>query len=267
MEYHHHHNPHHAVQFSGNSGPHHHHSGLSLPDAPTSSEKALMWSNTQYMTESGYSTQAPSISSIDAFLNNDQMDTTINNNPMDTNVVHMPSNVQSQQQPNAEWTSLQPATQQYNKQVHPQQQQFYQQPPAQQPTPQTVQQAPVETQQTDKSDDNNAVANWINYQDNSEMAFKAIPDLLKLLIDEDLVVVQQAAILLNQMSRTEGPRLALIQTPNAVKCLVDCLITTADLETARSLVGALYGVSTQKPLGVNAIAESKALEPLVKMLR
>lgn len=258
MEYHQHNHHQHHAQFNHN-GPH----GLSLPDSSTSSsEKALMWSNTQYMTESGYSTQAPSISSIDAFLNNDQMDTTINNNQMETGVNLQQVQVQPPQQQQQQAPAPQQApTSEWNlQQQQQQQQQFYQ--------PATVikQETTTTAAAAEASDDNNAVANWINYQDNSEMALKAIPELLKLLIDEDLVVVQQAAILLNQMSRTEAPRLALIQTPHAVKCLVDCLITTADLETARSLVGALYGVSTQKPLGVNAIAESKALEPLVKML-
>jgi len=106
----------------------------------------------------------------------------------------------------------------------------------------------------------------MNYQDNSEMALKAIPELLKLITDEDLIVVQQAAILFNQMSRNEGPRMALIQTSNAVQCLVNCLNTTADIETARSLVGTLYSVSTQKPAGVQAIINSNALNTLVKML-
>ncbi|RNA01032.1 catenin beta-1 [Brachionus plicatilis] len=187
----------------------------SLPDATQSSEKALMWSHTQYMTESGYSTQAPSISSMDSYMNTDSQKTDAT----------APQPVQQQQVAAAE--SVQP-------------------PPEQ--------------------EEDNAVANWINYQDNSEMALKAIPDLLKLLIDEDLVVVQQAAILLNQMARMEGPRQALIQTSNAVQCLVDCLNTTADLETARSLVGALYGISTQKQSGTQAIVNSKALQPLVKML-
>ncbi len=116
------------------------------------------------------------------------------------------------------------------------------------------------------SDNDNAIADWINYQDNSEMAIKAIPDLLKLLVDEDLVVVQQAAILLNQMSRMEVPRMGLIQNGNAIQCLVDCLNMTADIETARNLVGALYGISAQKPLGVQAIGNSKALQPLIKIL-
>jgi len=228
---------HHQQHQMQNSG------GLNLPDASSSSEKALMWSATQYGMESGYSTMAPSISSIDAFLNNEQMDSTISN--MD----HQSSTAAST---SATLTSASmPA----------------EAPPQPQPTVQ--QQIPIQQESgaaASADDENNAVANWINYQDNSEMALKAIPDLLKLLIDEDLVVVQQAAILLNQMSRIEGPRLGLIQTTNAVQCLVDCLNTTADLETARSLVGTLYGVSTQKPSGTQAIINSKALQPLVKML-
>lgn len=224
------------------------HHGLSLPSdssSATSSEKALMWSNTQYMTESGYSTQAPSISSIDAFLNNEQMDNTISN--MDTNA-SVSSSVPATVMPSvpSDW----------HKETIPVQQQ---QPPV--PVVAAVQ------QQQQEDDNDNAVANWMNYQDNSEMALKAIPELLKLITDEDLIVVQQAAILFNQMSRNEGPRMALIQTNNAVQCLVDCLNTTADLETARSLVGTLYSVSTQKPAGVQAIINSKALATLVKMLK
>jgi len=208
---------------------------LNLPDASSSSEKALMWSTTQYGMESGYSTMAPSISSIDAFLNNEQMDSTM------STMEHQASTAST-----ANTTTNATATSN--------------------PT-EVAQTQPVVAETASAVDDeNNAVANWINYQDNSEMALKAIPDLLKLLIDEDLVVVQQAAILLNQMSRIEGPRIGLIQTTNAVQCLVDCLNTTADLETARSLVGTLYGVSTQKPAGTQAIINSKALQPLVKML-
>jgi hypothetical protein len=237
---------------------HHHQMGLSLPDASSSSEKALMWGSTQYMTESGYSTQAPSISgSIDPFGNNDQLDSTMSCNNMDTTA----SIATTIAPANADWN--------YNKMAPPQQQQqpatAYQQPAPVVKEQHQQQAAPAAAAEADDSD--NAVANWMNYQDNSEMALKAIPELLKLITDEDLIVVQQAAILFNQMSRNEGPRMALIQTNNAVQCLVDCLNTTADLETARSLVGTLYSVSTQKPAGVQAIINSKALNTLVKMLR
>ena len=220
---------------------------LNLPDASSSSEKALMWSTTQYGMESGYSTMAPSISSIDAFLNNEQMDSTM------TTMDHQ----QASSAASSSGISSAPSA---NTML-----------PANTNEPQMQQEAgaagpTAENASAQQDDETNAVANWINYQDNSEMALKAVPDLLKLLIDEDLVVVQQAAILLNQMSRIEGPRLGLIQTSSAVQCLVDCLNTTADLETARSLVGTLYGVSTQKPAGTQAIINSKALQPLVKML-
>jgi hypothetical protein len=236
----------HSQNVQYNQMQHQHQSGLNLPDASSSSEKALMWSTTQYGMESGYSTMAPSISSIDAFLNNEQMDST-----MSTMEHQQSSAVSTANTLTTEATIMsQPATVA----------------PAPPPPPSQVQSVPDTVANGGEADETNAVANWINYQDNSEMALKAIPDLLKLLIDEDLVVVQQAAILLNQMSRLEGPRVGLIQTTNAVQCLVDCLNTTADLETARSLVGTLYGVSTQKPAGTQAIVNSKALQPLVKML-
>lgn len=230
-----------------------HHPYNNLPDASSSSEKALMWSTTQYMSESGYSTMAPSISSIDAFLNNEQMDSTMSN--MDStisNATAQPVAAPAPPMPQNEWNGYNAAQ---AKTSAPVQQPVYQEAPAQPAQP------------AQESVDDNTVVNWFNCQDDVEKAMKAIPDLLKLLNDEDLVVVQQAAIFFNTMSRNDGPRSALIQTNNAVQCLVDCLNTTADLETARSLVGTLYGISSQKPLGAQAIVESKALQPLVKMLR
>lgn len=220
--------------------------GLSLPDVGTASEKAMMWGGVQqYMPESGYSTQAPSISgSIDPFSQNE----------MESSTTGGSSTIQN------EWN--------YNKTVQPTPQQ-----PAASFAQQQAQATPAQEEQRDEikketveEESDNAVANWMNYQDSPEMALKAIPELLKLITDEDLIVVQQAAILFNQMSRNEGPRMALIQTSNAVQCLVDCLNTTADIETARSLVGTLYSVSTQKPDGVQAIINTNALTPLVKML-
>lgn len=222
-----------------------------LPEAGTASEKAMMWGGVQqYMPESGYSTQAPSVcGSIDPFSGNDNAN---NMNCMESNA----STIQN------DWNYKQnvPQQQQQQQSFAPQQQapELISEPKAAEPT------AAAATEAEDESD--NAVANWMNNQDNSETALKAIPELLKLITDEDLIVVQQAAILFNQMSRNEGPRLALIQTTNAVQCLVDCLNTTADIETARSLVGTLYSVSTQKPAGVQAIINTNALNTLVKML-
>src|SRR5690349_17769823 len=44
-----------------------------------------------------------------------------------------------------------------------------------------------------------AVVNLINYQDDADLATRAIPELIKLLNDEDQVVVSQAAMMVHQL--------------------------------------------------------------------
>lgn len=144
-------------------------------------------------------------------------------------------------------------------------------PPPQQPQPQQPQQPPHPQQQQQKqeeeeTEEDNNVANWINSQNDPGMASKAVPDLLKLLLDEDNLVVQQASVIINQMSRMDTPRQALILNANVVPCVVDCLFHTTDLDTVKNLVGSLYGISTQKPDGVAAICRSNAPPLLIKLL-
>jgi len=118
-------------------------------------------------------------------------------------------------------------------------------------------------QQEEESSENDNVTNWIKSMDNTEMALKAIPDLLNYLLDEDALVVSQSSIVLNQMSRQEVPRQALIHTADVVPCIVNSLYRTNDMDTAKNLVGALYGISTQKPQGVQVIC---AFEPTLALL-
>lgn len=58
-----------------------------------------------------------------------------------------------------------------------------------------------------------AVVNLINYQDNAELATWAIPELIKLLNDEDQVVVSQAAVMVYQLSNREAALLAILNSP------------------------------------------------------
>ena len=211
---------------------------LNLPDASSSSEKALMWSQQAgYMCESGYATQAPSISSIDAFLNNEQQ----------------------QQQP-----PQQPVAPDYQQQQQPCYPQQQQQQSFVKLEPIMESQAP-EPAKCDETE--NALANWMNNQNSGELATKAIPELVKLICDEDAVVVKEASLLFNTMSREENSRVSILQTPGTVQALVNCLITNSDLEVAKILVSTLYSISTQKPLGVQSIIASNALDPLVKLLK
>ncbi len=124
---------------------------------------------------------------------------------------------------------------------------------------------PPQQQQCELSE--NALENWMNYQDNSEMAIKAIPDLIKLLNDEDHVVVNQAAMLVNQMSRKKTSCLALIESSNCVSSLVNCLMAAdVNIETAKNVVGTFYNISMYKQ-GIQSIINSNAIQPLVNLLR
>lgn len=136
-----------------------------------------------------------------------------------------------------------------------------------QPTAQTTSEHQAEKSAVmDSAEADNNVANWMNSQDSLEMALKAVPDLLKLLLDEDMLVVQQSSVILNQMSRRDTPRQALILMADVVPCIVDCLVNTSDMDTVKNLIGALYGISTQKPEGVMAICRSRALPLLITSL-
>ena len=55
-----------------------------------------------------------------------------------------------------------------------------------------------------------AVVNLINYQDDADLATRAIPELIKLLNDEDQVVVSQAAMMVHQLSKKEASRYVTI---------------------------------------------------------
>lgn len=51
-----------------------------------------------------------------------------------------------------------------------------------------------------------AVVNLINYQDDADLATHAIPELIKLLNDEDNYIVSHAAMMVHQLSRKEASR-------------------------------------------------------------
>lgn len=66
-----------------------------------------------------------------------------------------------------------------------------------------------------------AVVNLINYQDDADLATRAIPELIKLLNDEDQVVVSQAAMMVHQLSKKEASRHAIMNSPQV--CCSFCI--------------------------------------------
>merc|ERR1719187_1754365 len=110
-----------------------------------------------------------------------------------------------------------------------------------------------------------AVVNLINYQDDADLATRAIPELIKLLNDEDQVVVSQAAMMVHQLSKKEASRHAIMRSPQMVSAIVRTMQNTNDVETARCTAGTLHNLSHHRE-GLLAIFKSGGIPALVKLL-
>merc|ERR1711970_1555122 len=110
-----------------------------------------------------------------------------------------------------------------------------------------------------------AVVNLINYQDDADLATRAIPELIKLLNDEDQVVVSQAAMMVHQLSKKEASRHAIMNSPKMVEALVKAISNTSDLESTKGAVGTLHNLSHHRQ-GLLAIFKSGGIDALVKLL-
>ncbi|KAJ8683437.1 hypothetical protein QAD02_019229 [Eretmocerus hayati] len=110
-----------------------------------------------------------------------------------------------------------------------------------------------------------AVVNLINYQDDAELATRAIPELVKLLNDEDQVIVSQAAMVVHQLSRKEASRHAIMHSAQIVEALVKAISQSEDLESTKAAVGTLHNLSHHRQ-GLLAIFQSCGISALVKLL-
>ena len=98
------------------------------------------------------------------------------------------------------------------------------------------------------------------------MASCAIPELARLLNDEDHVVVSQAAMMVHQLSKKEASRHAILNSPQMVGTLIHGVGTTPDPETLRCIAGTLHNLSHHRQ-GLLAIFKSNGIPALVKLLR
>jgi len=111
----------------------------------------------------------------------------------------------------------------------------------------------------------NAVVDLINYQDDADLATKAIPELVKLLGDSNPATVKQAAVMAHQLSKKEASRHAIMNNPNIVAALVRCSTGSNDTETVKCAVGALHNLSHHRQ-GLLAIFKSGGIPALVRLL-
>lgn len=100
----------------------------------------------------------------------------------------------------------------------------------------------------------------------SNSTLTAVPDLLKLLLDDDLVVAQQASILMVEMTQVKYLLDNLIQTDNTFSSIITCLNSTVDYFTIRNLLLTLFEISKNFKLGIPKIAKCGVLCSLIKIL-
>ncbi|KAF6203603.1 hypothetical protein GE061_001935 [Apolygus lucorum] len=110
-----------------------------------------------------------------------------------------------------------------------------------------------------------AVVNLINYQDDADLATRAIPEFIKLMNDEDQVIVSQAAMMVHQLSKKEASRHAIMNNSQMVAALVRAISNSNDLETTKGAVGTLHNLSHHRQ-GLLAIFKSGGIPALVKLL-
>jgi catenin beta 1 len=110
-----------------------------------------------------------------------------------------------------------------------------------------------------------AIIMIIHYQDDVDVTAVAIPELIRLLQDDDQNVARQAASTMYQLARKEAPRHAIIANAHLIPAIVKVLSTNDDPETVKSLAGTLQAISGS-PKGLLAIFKSGGIPALIKML-
>ena len=102
---------------------------------------------------------------------------------------------------------------------------------------------------------------WGKFCNPIESPPRAIPELIKLLNDEDQVVVSQAAMMVHQLSKKVASRHAIMNSPQTVAALVKALSNSSDLESTKGAVGTLHNLSHHKQ-GLLAIFKSGGIPAL-----
>lgn len=111
-----------------------------------------------------------------------------------------------------------------------------------------------------------AIVHLINYQEDAEITVKAIPEILKLIGDDDKLVVTKALTLVDQLSRKDASRFALTSSQALINSLIQLISTTNDSELQRLSASALNNISNHNKQGLMCIFKSGGIPALIKLL-
>ncbi|CAF1250352.1 unnamed protein product [Adineta steineri] len=111
----------------------------------------------------------------------------------------------------------------------------------------------------------NAVADIINYKDDAEITEKALPELLRLINDNDPIIAGQASLVLHTLAKKESSR-CVLATSQVMQALLQAISNPrANDETHRGLAGVLHCLSQYKQ-GLCVIYKGCGIPILVKLL-
>ncbi|KAM9493908.1 junction plakoglobin-like isoform 2-T3 [Clarias gariepinus] len=112
---------------------------------------------------------------------------------------------------------------------------------------------------------NKAIVHLINYQDDAELAKRAMPELIKLLTDDDQVVVRKAALIVSRLVRNDASRHVMMQTAVMMSSMLRLMQSSSDMETIRCMASILHCLSHHHQ-GLNAIFTAGGIPALINML-
>lgn len=112
-----------------------------------------------------------------------------------------------------------------------------------------------------------AIVHLINYQEDADVTIKAIPELIKLLNDDERPVVARALKLIEQLSRKDASRLALTSSQELIASLVKLILATHDADlhhAASTILNNLCSGANKQALFL--IFKSNGIPALIKLL-
>ncbi|KAL5489119.1 hypothetical protein EMCRGX_G018175 [Ephydatia muelleri] len=110
-----------------------------------------------------------------------------------------------------------------------------------------------------------ALANLLAYQGSSELTAQVLPDLIKLLLDQEESVMGQASQLLHELSKKEPSAKAIVLNPSAVNAIFQAVTSTSNAELQKSLSGTVHNLSNDRQ-GLLAIYNCGGIPYLVRLL-
>lgn len=112
-----------------------------------------------------------------------------------------------------------------------------------------------------------AIIHLINYQEDADVTLKAIPELIKLLNDEDRIVVGKTLKLIGQLSSKDASRLALSSSQALISSLINLLLNTNDVDQHIAVSRILNNLSTNNnKQALYVIFKSGGIPVLIKLL-